>query len=74
MIPINCRENMIITNPAIILSICEFCKSTWPKYEAAAPNVIKTKENPNVNNISGIRFTFFFASISFKDDPEIKEM
>ena len=36
--------------------------------------MIKTKENPKVNNINGIKFIFFLASNSFKDAPEIKEM
>ena len=56
------------------LNVCEFCKNIWPKKDAAAPNIIKTKENPNVNNINGIKFIFFFASNSFKDEPEIKDI
>ena len=74
MIPINCRENIIITRPAIILKVCEFCKSTCPKQEAAAPNIMKTKEKPKVNNINGNKFIFLFLSNSFNDAPEIKEI
>ena len=73
-IPSNWSENIIITRPANILNVCEFCKSNWPKKEAAAPKIINTKENPNENNIKGIKFISFFASNSFKDAPEIKEI
>ena len=54
--------------------ICEFCKNIFPKKDAAAPKIIKTRENPNVNKISGNKFIFFFASNSFKDAPEIKDI
>ena len=42
--------------------------------EAAAPKIIKTKENPKENNIKGNKFIFFLASNSFNDAPEIKEI
>ena len=73
-IPINCSEKTIIIKPATILNVCEFCKRICPKKEAAAPKIIKTKENPKENNINGIKFIFFFASNSFKEAPEIKEI
>ena len=74
IIPINCRENIIIIKPATILNVCEFCKNICPKNDAAAPNIIKTNEKPNVNSINGIKFIFFFSSNSFKEAPEIKDI
>ena len=65
---------IIIIKPATILNVCEFCKRICPKKEAAAPKIIKTKENPKENNISGVKFIFFFTSNSFNEAPEIKEI
>ena len=64
----------MIIKPATILNVSEFCKRTWPKYDAAAPKIIKTKEKPKENNIRGVRFIFFLSSNSFKDAPETKEI
>ena len=36
----------MMIKPATTLNVSEFCKRTWPKYEAAAPKIIKTKEKP----------------------------
>ena len=74
MIPINCRENIIIIKPAIILNVSEFCSNTCPKQEAAAPNIIKTKEKPKVNNINGLMLIFLLSNNSFKEFPVIKEI
>ena len=66
-IPSKCNENIIITKPAIILNVCEFCKRIFPSIEAVAPKIINIVENPNENNIKGNKFIFFFFSISFND-------
>ena len=44
IIPIICKENIIITKPATILSSKEFCSNIWPRNVEAAPNIIKTIE------------------------------
>ena len=49
-------EKIIITIPAIILKISEFCKSVWPKKDADAPRMINTVENPRQNKINGKKF------------------
>ena len=73
-IPSNCSENIMIIKPATILNVCEFCKRTWPRYDADAQKIIKTNENPNKNNIKGNKSIFFFTSNSFNDAPEINEI
>jgi hypothetical protein len=59
IIPINWREKIIITIPATILKISEFCKSVWPKNDADAPNRTKTVENPKQNKINGKKVISF---------------
>ena len=71
--PINCKEKIIITIPAIILKVSEFCKSVWPKKDADAPKMINTVEKPKQNKIKGSIFIFFDFKISCNDWPEIKE-
>ena len=66
-----CSEKIIIVIPAIILKGKELLKRNFPKKVADAPNIIKTIEKPNVNNIIGKRFTSFFSKSSFKELPEI---
>ena len=56
--PINCKEKIIITIPAIILKVSEFCKSVWPKKDADAPKIINTVEKPEQNKIKGNMFIF----------------
>ena len=69
-----CSEKRIITSPAATLSSTEFWSNTCPKKVEAAPNTIKTNENPTVNKIIGIKFTFFFSINSFNELPEIYEI
>ena len=71
--PINCKEKIIITIPATILKISEFCKRVWPKKDADAPKIINTVEKPKQNKIKGNMFIFFDFKISCNDWPEIKE-
>ena len=52
----------------------EFCKRVWPKKVEAAPNIIKTIENPIVNKIIGIKLIFFLSINSFKELPVIYEI
>ena len=59
--------------PATILNVCEFSKRIFPKKEAAAPKIIKTKENPKENKIKGTKLIFFFKINSFNEAPEINE-
>ena len=59
MTPINWNEKIIMIKPATILKVFEFSKSNWPKKEAAAPKIIKTKEKPSENNINGTGLFFF---------------
>tara|TARA_A100001011_G_C14309547_1_gene844843 strand:+ start:732 stop:1052 length:321 start_codon:yes stop_codon:yes gene_type:complete len=74
MIPIICKDNTIITNPAAILNSIEFCKRTWPKKVEAAPNIMKTKEKPTVKKIIGNIFIFLFSTRSFNEFPETYEI
>ena len=46
--------------PATTLSSFEFFKNIWPIKVAAAPNIIKTNENPTVKKIIGNKLIFFF--------------
>ena len=43
-------------------------------FGAAAPNIIKTKEKPKVNNINGLMLIFLLSNNSFKEFPVIKEI
>ena len=45
--------------PADNLKISEFCKKTWPKKDAEAPNMTKTVEKPRQNRIKGKKLIFF---------------
>ena len=65
---------MIIKIPAKILNISEFCNSVCPKYDAEAPKIINTVENPRQNKIKGKKFTCLDSKISFNDWPEMKEI
>ena len=56
--PTNCKEKIIITIPAAILKISEFCRSFCPKKDAEAPKIINTVENPAQNKINGKNFIF----------------
>ena len=67
--PINWSEKTIITTPAITLKVSEFCNKVWPKYDADAPKIIKTREKPIENKIVLIRTIFLSCSISFKLFP-----
>ena len=71
MSPIICKDKIIITKPATILNSYEFFKRTCPKKVLAAPNMIKTIENPTVNKIIGNKLIFFLLINSFKELPEI---
>ena len=68
------KEKTIIIIPATILNSYEFCNSTWPKKVEAAPNIIKTIENPTVNKIIGIKLMFFFSIYSFNELPDMYEI
>ena len=46
---------MIMIKPAAILNSYEFLSKTCPNNVDAAPNIIKTIENPTVNKIIGKR-------------------
>jgi hypothetical protein len=61
------NEKIIITIPAIILKISEFCKSACPKKDADAPKIINTVEKPKQNKTNGKKFIFFRFKISCKD-------
>ena len=65
---------MTIVEPAAILSSCEFFSKTCPKNVEAAPNIIKTIENPTVNKIIGKRLMLFFSINSFNELPEMYEI
>ena len=71
--PSNWSEKIIMIIPATILNVCEFSKRIFPKKEAAAPKIIKTKENPKENKIKGTKLIFFFKINSFNEAPEINE-
>ena len=74
MIPINCREKIIIIKPATILNWLKFCNKIFPRADALAPNTINTNENPKENNNNGIKLTFLLEVNSFNDCPEIYEI
>ena len=65
---------MIIITPAIILSGNELLNKIFPKKVADAPKTIKTTENPKVNKIIGVRFTFLFFTNSSKVEPDMYEI
>ena len=71
--PINCKEKIIITIPATILKISEFCKSVCPKQDADAPSIIKTVEKPKQNKIKGniIRITDLYTNYKKKKRKDI---
>ena len=69
-----CRENIIITTPAIILKGNELVNRNLPKTVADAPKIINTIENPTANKITGNRFIFFFSNNSLRELPEIYEI
>ena len=59
-IPINCKENNIITIPAAILRVFELTKKKFPINVAVEPNAINTKENPKVKKIVLVITKFLF--------------
>lgn len=67
IIPINCKDKIIIIIPATILKISEFCKKICPIKETVAPRIIKTVEKPRQNSKRGVKFIFLFSKISFND-------
>ena len=52
----------------------ELFNTIWPRKVEAAPNKIKTIENPKENKINGIMLISFFSKSSFKDEPEIYDI
>ena len=68
------KRKTIITIPATILNISEFCKSVCPKKDAEAPKIINTVEKPKQNKIKGKKFIFLETKISFNDWPEINDI
>ena len=58
----------------MILNSFEFCRKICPKKVEAAPKIIKTKENPNVNKITGNKLIVFFSTNSLIEFPEIYEI
>ena len=65
---------MTIIKPAATLNSYEFLSKTCPKNVEAAPNTIKTIENPTVNKIIGKRLMLFFSINSFNELPDIYEI
>ena len=59
--PIIWSERITIIKPAATLNSYEFFSKTCPKNVEAAPNTIKTIENPTVNKIIGKRLMLFFS-------------
>ena len=47
--PNNCKENIMIIIPAIILNVSEFFNKAWLKKDADAPSKMKTVEKPKQN-------------------------
>ena len=73
-IPIICRENKMITIPAIILNGNELLNRNLPKKVADAPKIINTIENPAANKITGNKLIFFFSNNSLRELPEMNEI
>ena len=72
IIPINWREKVISTIPAIILKIFELNKKNWPINVAVEPKAIKTEEKPKVKKIVLMTNKFLFFSLILSNDvPEI---
>ena len=65
---------MTMIEPAAILSSYEFLSKTCPKNVEAAPNIIKTIENPTVNKMIGKRLTLFFSINSFNELPDMYDI
>ena len=65
---------MIMIKPAAILNSYEFLSKTCPNNVEAAPNIIKTIENPTVNKIIGKRLMLFFSINSLNELPDIYEI
>ena len=65
-----CNEKIIIIKPATILNSFEKKRSTFPIAEAAAPSIIKTKENPSEKRIVLFKtidlFFFIIVELSIK--------